>query len=297
MSDDTNQNTTLPVKLITPNTQDDNESIRKSIVPFSGKLITAHDSVVIGKNFKTLKNMRYRDTHPISINGMSKINTTAISATYTTWNPSDKGTVVVLSNNNLSMTLSTGFEYQGCRSIASQSTGKWYWELTITTRSTNKGIDISVCNSSETISGLMGTNNNGWSYRVTTVYAYLEHGGIETLLTGNVYVQGDVIGVALDLDNGNLWFSRNGTWINSGNPNTGSSPNFTGVSGTLFAGMACEYYGSGSLITANFGNTTFTYTVPTGFNSGLYSGQLHTHNAFHLIKSQPSETHILIQAT
>lgn len=48
----------------------------------TGRLVTSSDGVSIGPNFKSLKNMRYTDSNPEGINGMSKINTTVIT-TYT----------------------------------------------------------------------------------------------------------------------------------------------------------------------------------------------------------------------
>jgi hypothetical protein len=44
-----------------------------------GRLITAVDPVMIGSDFQELKNLRYTDTNPRAIKGMSKINTTALS--------------------------------------------------------------------------------------------------------------------------------------------------------------------------------------------------------------------------
>ena len=40
---------------------------------------------------------------------------------------------------------------------------------------------------------------------------------------GNTYASGDIIGVALDCDNNKLYFSKNGTWQNSGDPTSGST--------------------------------------------------------------------------
>ena len=45
-------------------------------IPLNGRLITAEDGAVIGKNFMVLKNMRYTDTHPKGIGGMTAINST-----------------------------------------------------------------------------------------------------------------------------------------------------------------------------------------------------------------------------
>ena len=40
---------------------------------------------------------------------------------------------------------------------------------------------------------------------------------------GNTYTVGDIIGIAIDLDNNKLYFSKNGTWQNSGDPTSGST--------------------------------------------------------------------------
>lgn len=44
-------------------------------IKLDGKLVTSDDPSTIGKNFKALTNMRYTDTHPKMIGGMTKINT------------------------------------------------------------------------------------------------------------------------------------------------------------------------------------------------------------------------------
>lgn len=49
------------------------------IIPLDGRLITNADPTIIGKNFQSLKNMRYGEGHPEGILGMAKVNTTALS--------------------------------------------------------------------------------------------------------------------------------------------------------------------------------------------------------------------------
>jgi hypothetical protein len=46
---------------------------------------------------------------------------------------------------------------------------------------------------------------------------------------GTTYTTGDIIGVALDLDNNKLYFSKNGAWQNSGDPESGA----TGTGATI----------------------------------------------------------------
>ena len=66
---------------------------------------------------------------------------------------------------------------------------------------------------------------------------------------GNSYSAGDIIGVALDLTNMNLYFSKNGTWQDSGDPTSGASktnaannqPSYgSAISGTMF--FACSFH-------------------------------------------------------
>ena len=52
----------------------------KKDIPLSGKLITSRDPSTIASNFKVLQNMKYTDSNPQGIGGMTKINTTALSA-------------------------------------------------------------------------------------------------------------------------------------------------------------------------------------------------------------------------
>ena len=105
---------------------------------------------------------------------------------------------------------------------------------------------------------------------------------------GNAYAQGDIIGVAMDLTNKFVYFSKNGTWQNSGVPTSGS----TGTGGIAIGGatgssyfFGLSIYNSGYHGEANFGNgffgTTaissegsnasnigkFEYDVPTGYTA------------------------------
>jgi hypothetical protein len=98
---------------------------------------------------------------------------------------------------------------------------------------------------------------------------------------GDSYTTNDIIGIALDMDNSKLYFSKNGTWQNSGDPTSGATG--TGsialtVDETTF--MAFSYDTSGDM-QVNFGGYhanslasaasdangygTFEYAPPTGY--------------------------------
>jgi hypothetical protein len=81
--------------------------------------------------------------------------------------------------------------------------------------------------------------------------------------TGVSWSAGAIIGVAVDIDNNKLWFSVNGTWIQSGDPATGANPAYTIVSNTAYVFAASPY--DNNSVTSNFGQRPFTYTSPTGF--------------------------------
>lgn len=51
----------------------------KKDIPLSGKLVTSRDQVTIDVDFQTLQNMKYTDTNPQGIPGMTKINTAALT--------------------------------------------------------------------------------------------------------------------------------------------------------------------------------------------------------------------------
>ena len=99
------------------------------------------------------------------------------------------------------------------------------------------------------------------------------------------YTTGDIIGIALDLDNHKLYFSKNGTWQNSGNPESGASG--TGSAYDLTTGYDYTFGGSvnhnsSDQVSANFGSPpyaissgnqdgngygNFEYAVPSGYFS------------------------------
>jgi hypothetical protein len=73
---------TIP-KAILPSVQGaQNEPEEKYVLPLDGKWIPAEDPILLGKNFRTLTNMRYDKLRPVSIEGMEKINSSTMNATY-----------------------------------------------------------------------------------------------------------------------------------------------------------------------------------------------------------------------
>jgi hypothetical protein len=139
------------------------------------------------------------------------------------------------------------------RATIAVSSGKWYWETTISTVGA-AGIGITKSSEGVTLAALTSFDN----------YTYVASSGNKISLSGGAvaygasYTSGDVIGVALDLDAGTLEFFKN---------NASQGVAFTGLSGEF---MPSIYGGSGTSISTldiNFGQRPFAYTPPTGFKS------------------------------
>lgn len=184
-------------------------------------------------------------------------------ADYTTWNPSDKSGGITLSNGDLTAK-STSNGHACARTISSKSLGKWYWEITSDYDSGGLGAAVGIGVAGSSLSSAVGSGVSDYAYRSGGKKG--NSGSWEAY--GDPWTTGDIIGIALDLDAGKIWFSKNGVWQASGNPANGTGEAFSGISDTMF-GMFSLYYIDEQL-TANFGDSAFTYSVPSGFSSGLY---------------------------
>jgi hypothetical protein len=117
------------------------------------------------------------------------------------------------------------------------------------------------------------------------LYVTSDSGVTSTANWGASAANGDIISVAVDMDNHFVYFAKNGTWQNSGVPTSGS----TGTGGVAFdsnktVGIGCSSYDQGSdegQIFANYGGYTagtissaasdangygtFEYAPPSGY--------------------------------
>ncbi len=198
-----------------------------------------------------------------------KIGGAIVPSSYATWNPSDKGSEITLSDKNNVATKSgsgSSFANSGIRSTIGKSSGKWYWEYVYTEDGGSNWPVVGVGNLSANMSDHVGSDTNGWGVYAPDGYKYYNDIGSSY---GTSFTQGDVIGVALNMDTGKVWFSKNGTWMNSGDPAAGTNEAFSGLTGTIYAFIVM--YQPGSIWTAKFGATALSYVAPSGYKSGLYS--------------------------
>ena len=170
----------------------------------------------------------------------------------------------------------------GAWSTIIPANGKWYAEFKITNTSSNtSGISVQNLTDGE-------ANWRADTYQNAKGYQFFMNGnkgnnGTATTSYGSAWSDNDIIGTAMDLDNGKLYFSVNGTYVDSGDPTSGSSG--TGAAFSIDAGdLHC--IGSGYKHSMqgqwNFGNAPFSissgnsdangygnfeYAVPSGYYS------------------------------
>ena len=211
-------------------------------------------------------------------------------ATFNSLSKNDAGTVT-FSNGNLT-TAHTGSDSRyASYSTIGASTGKWYAEIRIDA-SSQPDVIIGVGSNIENINRLgtyLGTGSD------PTSIGYFSADGEKYINDvsssyGNSYGNNDIIGVAMDLDNNKLYFSKNGTWQNSANPSTGTngvsissassttagfyffsfSDNWSGGSVTLSYNFGNGYFGTTAVSSAGTnasGIGIFEYDVPTGYTA------------------------------
>ena len=184
-----------------------------------------------------------------------------VRGNYGTLNPLNKGTASSLTNGNLtfSSVSSTGSieQAQITGTFAIPSSGKWYFEVTPTSLPVSIYIGVATVTHSMGSSPFSGTPIR--AYRSST--GNKSNGGTDSAY-GNTYTTSDVIGVAVDMDAGSIYFYKNNTIQNSG------TAAFTDLAGTTWMPY-CVAGSSGSTITGefNFGQRAFAYTAPSGYKA------------------------------
>jgi len=156
--------------------------------------------------------------------------------------------------------------YPQAFSTIGMSSGKFYCEATVMDCTDTNGVYVGVCDKQMITTEVSVANTYPGGPGGS---AYGAHGKMEknssVISTGNgTYTGGDIIGIAYDADSGKLYFSKNGTFVNSANPAGGTNPNLSGITGEQF--FVFGGYGPRGLI-VNFGQRPFNSTPPSGFKS------------------------------
>jgi len=175
---------------------------------------------------------------------------------YATLNPLQAGSQCTLSNGNLDLVWS-GSSGHAAGSTIAVSSGKWYVEFTVGAKRGLIGIIPS------TYTGALNIWPGNSAYGSDS-YGYYGDGGnlynnSSNSAYGDSWTTNDVIGIALDLDAGNLVFYKNGS-------SQGTAA--TGLSGSYIFAIGFSDTGTGGDPGSfNFGQRPFAYTPPTGYVS------------------------------
>jgi hypothetical protein len=143
------------------------------------------------------------------------------------------------------------------------TSGKWYFETTITTQSTGQIVGLSTTNFAQPTQPV-GADVYSWGLIVdsgaNSGKGY--HNGATTS-SYTTFTSSDVVMVAFDIDAGKIWWGKNNVWLNSGVPSSGTGAIYTNLSGIIYPSFWNSV--SGGILDHNFGQRPFIYTPPTGF--------------------------------
>ena len=183
-----------------------------------------------------------------------------------------------LSNGNLDITTDNSNECFNTSTLGASS-GKWYMEVKIvTTTSSIRFYSGVTYRNPDATSDWLGNNFYSWGYRSPDGKLYNEQSEV---YTGATLADGDIIGIAMDLDNHKLYTHKAGTYNNSGDPTSGSTGTgaaaldsgetyFFAVGDTGAVAAGSVNFGSPSFAISSGnsdarGHGNFEYAVPSGY--------------------------------
>ena len=226
------------------------------------------------------------NTNHFAVTNLAAIDVTTDTPTNNFATMNSLVSISTLSEGNCKVVTTNGERMAGASTIGFAN-GKWYMEYKITDiNSTNMIIGID--NESGLSFSDFRDNDDFWN--ASNTYGYQSDGNKRTTGVqasyGNSYTTGDIIGVAVDVDNRKIYFSKNGTYQNSEDPTTGSTGTgsaFDLTDGlTYFFQAADQSSAAGVTLEANFGQPSFSissgnadanghgnfeYSVPSGYYS------------------------------
>jgi hypothetical protein len=137
--------------------------------------------------------------------------------------------------------------------------------------------DVGICLTGHTKTSFIGWGEAwGWAGHPSSGNGDIFHDATSNDPIGPIgdYFENDVLGIALDMDNGKLFVSLNNVWENSGDPVGGTGFIADGISGLYYP--AVSLIAATSAVTFNFGAAGPTGTIPTGYTMPDYTPPIYT---------------------
>ena len=161
------------------------------------------------------------------------------------------------SNGNLTVS-GNNSSFTFCTSTLGVSAGKWYMEAKLSAAASGGSRIGVVGRTSTAINEGLGDRQDEIAHQTN---GDLKVNGTTTSSWGSTWTVGDIIGIALDLDNNKIYFSKNGTYQASGNPSTAAN----GVTITAADSTTDGVYRFGFGDNNSTGTCTFQYNFGSGF--------------------------------
>ena len=185
------------------------------------------------------------NTNDFTLSGSGKQILDTPSNVFATLNPL-AGTAIGSYTNGNNRIVGVASSWTTAPSTFAVSSGKWYCEAKAQYISLMVGIlDIDQM----IVNNYQGTKSNGWGYETTGT---LWNNGSGTTSWGATYTTGDIVGIAMDLDNNKLYFSKNGSWQNSADPAAGTGGVSITADKTYYFAMS-PVDSTSAIIETNFG--------------------------------------------
>ena len=190
-------------------------------------------------------------------------------------------------DGNTTTTSGSGNAWGTLLSTIGASSGKYYCEAKCVTLGTYAMVGICDMNadaqnssSAWYLGATAGSAQYGYNSNDGNIYTNDSNSSY-----GTSFTTGDIMGIAMDLDNSKLYFSKNGTWQNSGVPTSGSTGTgavsitadktygfgFSSYASTVwYINFGNGYFSTGAVASAGTnasGNGIFEYDTPTGYTA------------------------------
>jgi len=214
-----------------------------------------------------------------TVNNLTAIDQSTDTCTnnFATMSPIDfAGSAPTLSNGNL--TVATSSADRPIRATMGFSKGKWYAEYRFEASDNDNHIG---CYSLEHSLSTTYVGGNLYSWGLVTSSGQKRNNGTSTAYGSAIGYSNSIVMIAIDKDNGKIWWGKDGTWFASGDPANGTNDAFSNINTVVgangFVTFADVTFRNGSW---NFGSPSFSisssntdgnsygnfeYAVPSGY--------------------------------
>ena len=183
--------------------------------------------------------------------------------------------------------VSSSSNYAYTTGTMGMTAGKYYWEVEFDAQSSSGDYSrIGFAGVMSTGNAELGSQTHNYAYYGVNGNGYYNGSNADL---GTTYTVGDIISVALDLDNLKVYYAKNGTWVNSGDPTSGATgtgaqtvlaastttigaylPALNYVDSSITGTWKCNFGGCSAFTVSSansdgngYGN--FEYAVPSGY--------------------------------